>query len=212
MKLNLPCNSLEFDVSDINGNQINIAELRGKPIILSFFRDLGCPFSNLRVFEFTRRSKEWKKLGIEVIAVSSSSTEDAQKYIGDEPLPYRIIADPDLRLHKLYGLKKSLWGYAKGCALRMPQLTAGKKIASTEGVKINNRTLLPADFLIGFDGKIVDLWYGKDVGDHIPISRIELFTYKVKMLLVKQRSRSRKLKMQQTISRHKREIAMTKVS
>jgi hypothetical protein len=35
--------------------------------------------------------------------------------------------------------------------------------------------LMPADFLIDENDKLVEADYGSDAGDHIPIERIELF-------------------------------------
>jgi hypothetical protein len=35
--------------------------------------------------------------------------------------------------------------------------------------------LMPADFLIDEKGNVVETYYGKDAGDHIPMERIELF-------------------------------------
>lgn len=34
---------------------------------------------------------------------------------------------------------------------------------------------MPADFLIDEKGNVVETYYGKDAGDHIPMERIELF-------------------------------------
>jgi hypothetical protein len=35
--------------------------------------------------------------------------------------------------------------------------------------------IVPADFLIEIDGRVVDLWYGRDTADHIPLSKIQRF-------------------------------------
>jgi hypothetical protein len=41
------------------------------------------------------------------------------------------------------------------------------------GLDTNN--LMPADFLIDEEGRIVEAYYGGDAGDRIPLERVELF-------------------------------------
>jgi peroxiredoxin len=39
----------------------------------------------------------------------------------------------------------------------------------------NTNNLMPADFLIDEEGRIVETYYGSDAGDRIPLERVELF-------------------------------------
>ena len=55
----------------------------------------------------------------------------------------------------------------------MPTLLRGLRIVGWAGLDTNN--LMPADFLIDEDGRIVEAWYGRDAGDRIPLERVELF-------------------------------------
>ncbi|HTM70298.1 MAG TPA: hypothetical protein VL118_05415, partial [Luteimonas sp.] len=56
---------------------------------------------------------------------------------------------------------------------RVPTLLRGLRIVGLAGLNTNN--LLPADFLIDEDGRIVEAYYGSDAGDRIPLERVELF-------------------------------------
>jgi hypothetical protein len=38
---------------------------------------------------------------------------------------------------------------------------------------LNTSNLMPADFVIDGDGRILDAYYGSDAGDRIPLERIE---------------------------------------
>jgi len=205
-KLSAPCPAPEFSVQDIVGQTISLESLRGKPVILSFFRDAGCPFCNLRVFEYTKRYAQWNELGIEVVAVFSSEEEEVRRFIAKNPRPFKTIADPSLSLYKSYGLKSSLIGFIRGLLFRFPQVQEGVRRGAKADLKNPNANLLPADFLIGFDGRIVDLWYGSDVGDHIPMARLERFVYKVNLAQVKRRAKLRARKMQSKISEHKAKV------
>ena len=55
----------------------------------------------------------------------------------------------------------------------MPTLVRGLRIVGLAGLNTNN--LMPADFLIDEDGRIVETYYGGDAGDRIPLERVELF-------------------------------------
>ena len=55
----------------------------------------------------------------------------------------------------------------------MPTLLKGMRIVGLAGLNTSN--LMPADFLIDEQGRIIDAYYGDDAGDHIPFERIELF-------------------------------------
>ena len=56
---------------------------------------------------------------------------------------------------------------------RVPTLLRGLRIVGVAGLATNN--LMPADFLIDEDGRIVEAYYGGDAGDRIPLERVELF-------------------------------------
>lgn len=61
----------------------------------------------------------------------------------------------------------------KAVVTRVPTLIKGLRIGGLAGFKTSN--LMPADFLIDEDGRIVETYYGSDAGDRIPFERIELF-------------------------------------
>lgn len=207
-KLNAPCPAPEYSAEDIDGQIISLRSLRGKPVILSFFRDVACPFCNLRVLEYAKRYQQWSELGIEVVAVFSSREQDVRQFMAKRAYPFRAVADPRLTLYQSYGIKSSLLGVARGLLLRFTQARSGVRCGGVIDLKSPNARLLPADFLIGFDGRIVDLWYGADIGDHIPMDRIEGFAHKVNLANVKRRAKLRARKMKSKISAHKSSISV----
>ena len=66
-----------------------------------------------------------------------------------------------------------MWGKIRAMMLRLPALMSGMGMVGMRGMATGN--LMPADFLIDEQGMVVETYYGKDVGDHIPMERIELF-------------------------------------
>ncbi len=95
------------------------------------------------------------------------------KFIARQPRPFRMVADPEARAHKVFGGESSLWGKLRAMMLRLPAIMRGMAAVGMRGIATGN--LMPADFLIDEKGRIVETYYGRDAGDHIPIERLELF-------------------------------------
>jgi hypothetical protein len=108
-----------------------------------------------------------------VVAVFGSSREQVLHFIARHPRPFRIAADPLGETHARYGIERSLWRKLKAIVTRVPTLLRGLRIVGWAGLDTNN--LMPADFLIDEEGRIVETWYGNDAGDRIPLERVELF-------------------------------------
>ena len=180
MKLSTPCEAPEFVATDIYGKAISLEEYRGKPFILSFFRDAACPFCNLRVYEYTQKFKEWQTAGIDVIAVFSSSPEEVRKFVVRHPRPFRSVGDPNLQIYQKYGIGASIVGFIKAVLLKMKIVDQGKELGGKTNVKNPHPFLLPADFVIGPNLKVLDVWYGSDPTDHMPMERLERFVNKVR--------------------------------
>lgn len=190
MRLSQPSKAPNFNVKDIYGKPLNLEDYKGKPVILSFFRDAACPFCNMRVYEYTRRYEGWNELDIEVIAIFSSPSEAVREFVAKHPRPFRTVGDPDLELYNTYGIGSSAWGFIKVILFKMSTIKEGKRKGGKTNWTNPNRFLLPADFIIGPNGKVLDVWYGKDQADHMPMKRLEKFVDKVRLIRNKQQRQS----------------------
>ena len=171
MKLLAPLPAPALDLVDIHGRPILIGG-SGRRTLLSFFRDAACPFCNFRIFELTHHHQALAALGLDVVAVFGSSREDVLHFIARQPRPFRIAADPVGATHARYGIERSLWRKLKAIVTRVPTLVKGLRLVGWAWLNTNN--LMPADFLIDEEGRIVETWYGTDAGDRIPLERVEL--------------------------------------
>jgi thioredoxin-dependent peroxiredoxin len=182
MRLRKPCQSVDFTTNDIYGDPISLDGLSGKPVMLSFFRDAACPFCNFRVYELANNYKEWQAAGLEVVVVFSSTVEEVRQHVARYPRPFRMIADPDLSLYNRYGVEHSSSALLKALLFKVPRIVKGFQ---TGGRPSNNPhvKIVPADFLLDENGKVVDLWYGRDTADHIPLERIQSFVKQLVMPL-----------------------------
>ncbi len=172
MRLNRLQSAPQLLLHDLDGLPVEVGG--GKKILLSIFREAACPFCNFRVFELTRNARDLSKLGLEIVVVFASDEQDVRRFIAKQPRPFRMVADPANTAHRIYGVERSMRGKLKAVFTRLPAMLRGLWAA---GLTSGKRTghLMPADFLIDGDGKLVDIYYGRDAGDHIPIERIEQF-------------------------------------
>jgi peroxiredoxin len=171
MKLHAPAPAPQVQLIDIHGQPIVVGQ--GRKMLLSLFREATCPFCNFRVFELTHNYKGFSALGLDIVAVFSSNRDDVMKFIAKQPRPFRMVADPESRAHQAFGVQSSLWGKIKAMMLRMRQMFYGLGQVGLRGMATGN--LMPADFLIDEQGRVIETYYGQDAGDHIPMERLELF-------------------------------------
>ena len=172
MRLPAPSVAPALELRDIHGLPIALAGT-GRRTLLSFFRDAACPFCNFRIYELTHYHASLSALGLDIVAVFGSTREEVLRFVARHPRPFRIAADPAGASHLRYGIRRSLWGKLKAIVTRVPTLLRGLHIVGLAGVDTNN--LMPADFLIDEEGRVVEAYYGGDAGDRIPMERIELF-------------------------------------
>jgi len=164
-----------FDVLDVEGRRLRLEDFSGRPLLLSFFREAGCPFCNMRVYELTQHYRGLRDEGLEILALFSSPEEEIHHYVAQRPRPFLMVADPSRYLYDLYGIehsaRKAWWGTLRHFGRMIRGMTAAPIKASKDA------TLVPADFLIDETGMIRDCYYGRDIGDHIPISRVHAFVH-----------------------------------
>jgi peroxiredoxin len=174
MRLKAPCDSIPFTTLDIYGDSLSLVGFRGKRVILSFFRDAGCPLCHFRIQGLVNHYNEWKAKGLEIIAIFSSTAKEVRKYAARYPMPFRVIADPNLSLYQQYGIERSSLALFKGFVCKLPSVMRG---ILTDGhpCKFSHVKIVPADFLLEVDGSIAELWYGRDAANSITFERIERF-------------------------------------
>lgn len=155
------------------GQTLPLQSFKDKKVWLAFFRYAACPLCNLRVHEMIRRYPALKERGVEVLAVFQSDAESIAKHVGKQNPPFPLIADPEEKLYKQFGLKKSLWAFLHPAnfPLLFKALSLGFRDLDPEGTI----TRIPGDFLIAPGLKIIKEFHGKKIGDHIPWEEVEHF-------------------------------------
>ncbi len=153
---------------------ISLDAYKGKFLLLGFFRYAGCPFCNLTLIELIQRYDNFARRGLETVAFFQSADESIQKYVMTKKPPFPVVADPAKKIYDKFGVESSRMGGLKSL-IKAPAVVssiAQKKVV--QGKLDGDGFLMPAQFVIGPDGKIVQAHYGSDFGDKIPMIDIEM--------------------------------------
>jgi len=161
----------KFSIKDIFGVEHSIEKYIGQKWMLSFFRYASCPACNLRIHELVQVYDKFQAQGFLILAVFESPKESILDYVAKDELPFPIIPDPKRKLYKEFGVESSWLGYLKG----LPTAMKGMLNGFLPGKMEEDLAMIPADFLIDEQGEIHTVYYGKNIGDHLAISKIKSF-------------------------------------
>ena len=94
---------------DQNGNEITLAQFKGKKVVLYFYPKDSTPGCTKEACSFRDNHKVLTKKGYVVIGVSNDSEKSHVKFIEKYELPFPLIADTDHKVVEDYGV----WGLKK---------------------------------------------------------------------------------------------------
>lgn len=174
MKLRAGNKAKHFSITDVFGNVINTEEYKNKKILLSFYRYQSCPLCNLRINKIIQKYPLYKEKNLEIISFFHSPQESMLEFMDKHDCPFPIIADPDKKMYKQYGVESSFLKLLIGSAnLKMVKEAFQKGFYP--GKVDGDKKTVPADFLIDENFTIKKAFYGSHIGDHIPFEDIEEF-------------------------------------
>jgi peroxiredoxin Q/BCP len=179
MKLHKGETAKDFTTKDMYGKTVTLSQFKGKKILLSFFRNVNCPFCNLRVHELTKQKNFLDSRNVAMIFLFESSNKLlslSSFHQGVSPIP--LIGDPEKSIYHQYGVEQSQLKMLKTFLLptTYKMLTEAKSLnLPKEEDKEATKSLMPADFLIDENFIIQQAYYGQNMADHIPLERITSF-------------------------------------
>ncbi len=99
----------DFSLESASGRKISLSEFRGKKSVVLYFypkdETQGC---TREACSFRDGYEALKKLGAEVMGVSTDSSDSHRKFAEHHQLPFLLLSDPKKELRKLYGVPSSL--------------------------------------------------------------------------------------------------------
>jgi hypothetical protein len=149
----------------IHGERVRIPDPE-RLVHLQFRRYAGCPVCNLHLRSIARRHSEIMAAGIREVVVFHSKRELMLEF--QAALPFSAIADPERLLYREFEVgTMSPWlaFHPRSWRAAARALTQAPSLRGAMG-KGEEHMGHPADFLVGSQGKVIAVNYGKFIDDH----------------------------------------------
>lgn len=155
-----------FIGQSIAGRRVSLDQLRGRPLLLKFYRFATCPVCNLHMHRFIQEYDAVAAAGLTTI-VFYHSPADKLAETQREAAPFDLVPDPKKRIFEAYGVEHGLRGLLSPTVMRdyLNALAAGYPpglLTSDGGITVN-----PADFIVDESGRVAMARYGKHYADSL---------------------------------------------
>jgi peroxiredoxin Q/BCP len=133
-----------FSLPSTSGKVISLSELKGKNVVLYFYPKDNTPGCTIEAQDFSRESKEFKKLDAVVLGVSKDSIKSHCNFTEKQNINFELLSDEDGKTCQDYDVikEKSMFG---------------KKYLGIER----------STFVINKIGKIAKIWRKVSVNGHV---------------------------------------------
>ncbi|HEY4099714.1 MAG TPA: peroxiredoxin-like family protein [Gemmatimonadales bacterium] len=171
MRLTLGSPAPGFIVESIGGRRVSSEQLRGRPLLLKFYRFATCPVCNLHMHRFIQEHHLVRDAGLTTI-VFYHSPADKLAAAQRDAAPFDLVPDPARTVFGAYGVENGLRGmvspavmfdYARALAAGYPP-----GLFSSDGGITGN----PADFIVDAAGRIVLAHYGTQYADSLDAPQV----------------------------------------
>jgi thioredoxin-dependent peroxiredoxin len=171
MRLELGSLAPDFAAESIGGRSVSLIQLRGRPVLLKFYRFATCPICNLHMHRFIQEHGMVRDAGLTTVVLYHSPADklaEAQDYA----TPFDLVPDAEKKIFRAYGVERGLRGFVSPTVMReyFKALLAGYSpgLFSSDGGVTGN----PADFLIDASGRVRFAHYGKHYADSLEASDV----------------------------------------
>jgi thioredoxin-dependent peroxiredoxin len=134
-----------FTEKNQHGEEITLADYKGKKVILYFYPKDNTPGCTAESCNLRDNYSDLIKMGFEVIGVSPDNEKSHTNFVNKFDLPFNLIADTSKSILKVYGAwgLKKMYGKEYEGVLRSTYIIdeAGKIVKVFEKVDTNNHTL-----------------------------------------------------------------------
>ena len=102
----------DFNSKDQNGEEVSLANFKGKTVILYFYPKDDTPGCTAEACDFRDNYQSLIAKGYEVIGVSTDDSKSHKKFETKYSLPFPLIADEDKSINEAYGVwaEKNMYG------------------------------------------------------------------------------------------------------
>lgn len=105
----------DFKAKATNGDDFDSRTLLGqKVVVIYFYPKDNTPGCTTQACGFRDQYQEFKKLGAEVIGISSDSVDSHQKFAQQYHLPFVLLSDEDKKIRTLFSVPSAMLGLFPG--------------------------------------------------------------------------------------------------
>ncbi len=104
-----PPEAPDFDLPGVDGARRSLVSLRGRPVVAIFFVGIGCPFCAEQLKAFEPHAAGFRAADIEIVTISTDPVSAQRATVASatdppvpQPLPFPILADPELEAFRAY--------------------------------------------------------------------------------------------------------------
>jgi peroxiredoxin Q/BCP len=103
----------EFTLADADGNQVSLADYRGKSVVVYFYPAASTPGCTKEACDFRDSLGELNDAGFEVLGISPDKPEKLAKFRDAEQLTFPLLSDPDKEVMAAWGAFGEKKNYGK---------------------------------------------------------------------------------------------------
>ena len=93
-----------FKLDSYNAGKIDLAEFKGKKVVLIFSRYFGCPICLVDFSTLMKRKTEIEEKGSKILYITQSGEKIAKEYIENKKIDFPVIPSSKDELYAEYGL------------------------------------------------------------------------------------------------------------
>jgi peroxiredoxin Q/BCP len=138
----------EFDLKDQQGNDVKLADFKGKKVLLFFYPKALTSGCTKQACSVRDARTEFADLGVAALGISPDPLDLQKKFDTKHSLGYPLLSDPDHAVAEAYGV----WG---------EKSMYGKKYFG----------IVRSSFLIDENGMLIQAWYKVSPEQTVPKAR-----------------------------------------
>ena len=151
------------NLPDAAGKMFNLnEEVAKKPTVLIFYRGGWCPYCNKELAGMQSIEGNLRKMGYQIIAISTDSPENLSKTLGKDQLTYTLLSDSELSVSKQFGL-----------AYVAPKNYEKLLVTASNGKNVDKLLPVPSVFILDTKGIIQFEYINPDYKQRISSSLLE---------------------------------------
>ena len=107
--LSIGSSAPEFQLSDQDGNIVNITDFEGQKVLLWFYPRASTPGWTTQGQGLRDEFKNFKKYNTVVLGMSADSVKAQKNFCSKQEFPFQLLSDPEketIRAYEAIGLKK----------------------------------------------------------------------------------------------------------